>query len=371
MRILSITWPATGSASYGTVNIVVDGPHPEVTGVTASPDNGVLQSGDNITVTVTMSSAVTVDQTDAPLFLETNDGWIELQSGSGTDTLVFSGPLGAYDPGQPVTITGDDNDDYDAHVSDTLSGSLADLSGAHVTFQELSVACYCRGTLIGAEGGEIAVEDLAIGDRVMTQSGPRAIKWIGRRSYTGRFVMGRKDILPICFKVGSLDDNVPSRDLWISPHHAMFLEGVLIEANDLVNGVSVVQAESVNEVEYFHIELETHDVIFAEGAPSESFVDDGSRAMFHNAHLYRDMSGASLQRRSRAIARRVLSRATRSRECGNVLLRAPVCCGLPMRVRGGYAVSSISSVPTASRAGRRTWITRTRRSVSTLLRTTN
>ena len=273
-------------ASYGSVYIEVDGPHPEVTGITASPDSGVLQPGDNVTVTVTMSSAVTVDQTNAPLFLETNDGWIELQSGSGTDTLVFYGPLGAYDPGQPVTITGDDNDDYDAHVTDTLSGSLADLSGAHVTFSELSVACYCRGTLIGAEGSEIAVEDLAIGDRVMTQSGPRPIKWIGRRSYTGRFVMGRKDILPICFKVGSLGDNVPSRDLWISPRHAMFLEGVLIEAKDLVNGISVVQAESVEEVEYFHIELETHDVIIAEGAPSESFVDDDSRAMFHNAHQY-------------------------------------------------------------------------------------
>ena len=101
--------------------------------------------------------------------------------------------------------------------------------------------------------------------------------------------MGRKDILPICIRAGALDDNVPRRDLWISPHHAMYLDGTLIEAKDLVNGVSIVQAEHVEKVEYFHIELERHDVIIAEGALSESFIDDDSRGMFHNAHEYRAM----------------------------------------------------------------------------------
>ena len=66
---------------------------------------------------------------------------------------------------------------------------------------------------------------MKIGDKVRTASGAlRPIKWIGRRSYGGRFVMGRKDILPICIKAGALGDNVPRRDLWISPHHAMYFE---------------------------------------------------------------------------------------------------------------------------------------------------
>jgi hypothetical protein len=124
----------------------------------------------------------------------------------------------------------------------------------------------------------------------MTQTGEaRPVKWIGKRSYSGRFVMGRRDILPVCFKAGSLDENVPRRDLWISPHHAMYLDGVLIEAKDLVNGISIVQAEHVEKVEYFHIELDSHDVLLAEGAWSESFIDDDSRAMFHNAHEYRKL----------------------------------------------------------------------------------
>jgi hypothetical protein len=149
------------------------------------------------------------------------------------------------------------------------------------------VACYCAGTLIRTEHGEVPVENLSIGDRLATKSGVmRPIKWIGRRSYGGRFVKGRIDILPICIKAGALDDNVPRRDLWVSPHHAMYLEGVLIEARDLVNGISIVQVEQVEQVQYFHVELDSHDVIVAEDSLSESFIDDDSRGMFHNAQEY-------------------------------------------------------------------------------------
>jgi hypothetical protein len=66
----------------------------------------------------------------------------------------------------------------------------------------------------------------------------------------------------------------------------MYLQGVLIEAKDLVNDVSIVQASQVENVTYIHVELQSHDVILAEGAPSESFVDDDSRGMFLNAYEY-------------------------------------------------------------------------------------
>ena len=70
------------------------------------------------------------------------------------------------------------------------------------------------------------VETLKIGDKVMTKSGAaRPIKWIGRRSFAGRFIIGRKDILPVCIKAGALGGNAPRRDLWISPHHAMYFDG--------------------------------------------------------------------------------------------------------------------------------------------------
>ena len=67
----------------------------------------------------------------------------------------------------------------------------------------------------------------------------------------------------------------------------MYLDGVLIEARDLINGVSIVQAERVENGQYFHIELDSHDVVIAEGALAESFIDDDGRGLFHNAHEYR------------------------------------------------------------------------------------
>jgi hypothetical protein len=187
-------------------------------------------------------------------------------------------------------------------VADNKSISAASLPN----LQPDRVPCYCPGTLILTDRGEVAVETLSIGDVVMTMSGAaRPIKWIGRRSYAGRFAFGQKDILPVCIKAGALDENTPRRDLWISPHHAMFLEGVLIAARDLVNGVSVLQAETVDKVEYLHIELDTHDVLVAEGSFSESFIDDDSRNMFHNAPEYRTLYPAHEQAAVRYYAPRV------------------------------------------------------------------
>ena len=203
------------------------------------------------------------------------------------DFRGFGNSLNAQDVQNDATIS---NGNTYINIPDAgtieLLGYTGGISPSDIEF----TACYRRGTRIVTDNGEVAVEDLSIGDYVMTKSGTaRPITWIGRRSYGGRFVVGRKDILPICIKAGALDDNVPKRDLWISPNHAMYLDGALIEAKDLVNGVSIVQAERVEKLEYFHVELESHNVIIAEGALSETYIDDDNRGMFHNAQEYREL----------------------------------------------------------------------------------
>jgi hypothetical protein len=146
--------------------------------------------------------------------------------------------------------------------------------------------CYCRRTLILTDRGERLVEELAIGDRVATQNGLRPIKWIGRRGYDGRFIRGNREVLPIVVRAGALAEGVPARDLWLSPSHALLIDEILVEARCLVNGLSIAQTEAVDRVEYFHLEFEAHEVILAEGAAAESYVECDNRRGFHNAHEF-------------------------------------------------------------------------------------
>ena len=241
-----------------------------------------------------VGGALRIDGTPAPGLLL---GGTTLDDFKPGDTIDLSGidyttPTSAFVNGSDQLQITEGGKTYEIQLSGDFTGDTfhlaADNGGSGPGTEITETPCYCPGTLIGTGRGEQCVEQLKIGDEVMTASGAlRPIKWIGRRSYSGRLAMGRKDILPVCIKAGALEDNVPKRDLWISPNHAMFLDGVLIEAKDLINGVSVLRAENVERVEYFHIELDSHDVIIAEGALAESFIDDDSRLLFHNANEYR------------------------------------------------------------------------------------
>jgi len=176
----------------------------------------------------------------------------------------------------------------DSGVTGHLFQLLPD--GSNGTFVEESdyTPCYCRGTLIRTPDGDRLVESLRIGDLVVTANGEvLPIKWIGRRSYRDWLAVGNPDVQPICFKAGSIADRVPARDLYVSPEHAMYLDGVLVPARHLINGSSILKVEGMEEIEYFHLEFDRHVVILAEGAPAESFVDDDSRMLFHNADEYR------------------------------------------------------------------------------------
>ena len=152
----------------------------------------------------------------------------------------------------------------------------------------VSAACYCPGTLIRTPFSDVPIEDLSIGDHVMTlHDGPQKVRWIGRRSYDGRFIADQVLMLPVCLRRGSIAADVPSRDLWVSPGHAIYVEGALVPAWRLVNGRSIIQAVAVKAVTYLHIELDRHGVLFAEDCPAESFLDDQMhRNQFANAAEY-------------------------------------------------------------------------------------
>jgi hypothetical protein len=121
-----------------------------------------------------------------------------------------------------------------------------------------------------------------IGDLVATHSsGPARVKWIGHRCIDCRRHPAPFKVWPVRVQAGAFREGVPRRDLWLSPDHAVFAEGVLIPVKHLINGTGVVQEETA-EITYFHVELEQHDVLLAEGLPAESYLDTGDRANFAN-----------------------------------------------------------------------------------------
>jgi aryl-phospho-beta-D-glucosidase BglC (GH1 family) len=146
------------------------------------------------------------------------------------------------------------------------------------------VPCFAAGTLIATQRGNVAVEDLVLGDMVKTvlpANGAQKIVWIGRRRIKLKNHPNPNHVQPIRILAGAFGPDLPRRDLRLSPDHAVYSAGVLIPARLLVNGATVLR-ESAAEVDYIHIELEQHAVLLSEGLPTESYLEEGNRGLFAN-----------------------------------------------------------------------------------------
>jgi len=156
------------------------------------------------------------------------------------------------------------------------------------------IACFLAGTRIATPAGERAIETLRIGDAVLTQhGGPQRVKWIGRRSYSADQVAADAALRPILIAPGALGDGVPHRTLAVSPMHALVVDGLFILAAALVNGVSIRRSDANGPLDYLHLEFAAHEVVLAEGAAAESFVDEMSRDVFDNVAEYYALYGVT------------------------------------------------------------------------------
>ena len=198
-----------------------------------------------------------------------------------------------------------------------------------LSVQRVQFTCLLAGTLVATPDGERKVEDLIPGDYVLTPDGESvAIRWIGRQSAVAMFA--GPEAVPVLVRAGALGDGVPASDLCVSPNHAILVDEVLANARALVNGSTIVAMPNPPElIEYFHLELDRHRLIVANGTPVESFVDDVSREEFDNVDEWHALGLGPLPAQAlpyvKAKSARQLPEATRQRladraEAGEVLL---------------------------------------------------
>jgi hypothetical protein len=169
-------------------------------------------------------------------------------------------------------------------ATDSASGTPDDLvfgtTGPAPTIDGITptiITCFAAGTRIMTCDGPAAVENLQVGDLLQTISGAlQPIVWVGVRTVrcTGHAQPAR--VMPVRVAADAFGPGLPSSDLYLSPEHAVFAEGVMIPVHALVNGATIRQV-AVEQVSYYHVELPQHDVLLAEGLPAESYLDTGNR----------------------------------------------------------------------------------------------
>lgn len=192
---------------------------------------------------------------------------------------TLSGPVEYYSntpPNNPATVQ------RETDGSDTWEVHDATLGAAN---------CFLAGTLIATPDGEIAIEDLGIGDYVRTaEGGNTPVLWVGRQTIRKRFWRERAQLVRI--RAGALGTH---SDLYVTADHGMILKGFIVNASALVNGstINFVPLDETPERQtVYHIETRAHDVVFANGAASETYLDLPGRSAFDNFGDYLDLYGS-------------------------------------------------------------------------------
>ena len=147
------------------------------------------------------------------------------------------------------------------------------------------------------------MQDVRSGDMILTAAGTeRPVTWVGQRHIDIARHPDPRQVSPIRILADAVAPGVPARDLRLSPAHAVLLDGVLVPVELLVNGTTIIQETADQAVTYFHIELETHDLLLAEDLAAESYLDTDNRRFFvnnggaidlHPTLLGQDRAGAS------------------------------------------------------------------------------
>lgn len=271
---------ASRNISLATHALTIDTTVPAAPVITSVMDNvapgtGIVPSGDSTNdTTPIVNTTAAVDDT-VTIF----DGSTQL----GTVAASDSGTSAFTTPTLPSVGT----IDFTARATD-VAGNVSSASDPYTIIENPSAVCYVAGTRILTATGEQKIETLAPGDLVLTLTAdeltPRPVRWLGRRRIDLVTHPHPETAAPIRIRRGAIADNMPHSDLLVSPDHAIFVDGKLICARQLINGATIWQENGLTSVDYVHVELDTHAIVFAEGLTSESYLNTtNTRRFFVNA----------------------------------------------------------------------------------------
>ncbi|NOD64366.1 MULTISPECIES: Hint domain-containing protein [unclassified Ruegeria] len=261
--------------------------------VNGAPDNGTdfngdrfnNEFGDDLTqtgVVTNLDGSVTIDT--GAIYLE--ESYSLSKPGGGTIDVFrveVEGNLVGYITSEPL-VAGTTYSFVRSNVTPTNAPDTSDPTAI------IDVPCFVAGTRITTPDGPVSIEDLHVGDFVVTaDNGPQEIRWIGSRVLDATDLAARPKLLPIRIAAGSLGKGLPERDLLVSPQHRMMLRSpiavrmfdsaeVLVPAHKLVGIPGINVDVMAQDVVYFHILFDQHEIIYSEGAPSESLFT-GAQAM--------------------------------------------------------------------------------------------
>lgn len=236
-------------------------------GNTGATDDGDQTNNDHVDLSAFYNSTTLAAVNSAGGSFNTELGMLQADQADG----VLDGVIGGVD--------------YSAQIGDidlTIENGGSAVSSSALTYDTTNVACFTAGTLIKTMRGEVPIEGLEAGDLVLTQDkGYQPIRWIGGSELSDSILAENSKLRPIRIKAGALGLDLPHQDLLVSPQHRMLVcseianrmfgtREVLIPANKLVplDGVDVDQ--NAGAVVYYHMLFEAHEIVFANGAPSES-----------------------------------------------------------------------------------------------------
>ena len=298
-------WVISDSIAAGGSQIIGAGGSGSATTVNGGGTETVTNGGSATSTTVNSSGVQSIDATGSAFGTIVNSGGTEVVASGGTisGTVISSGgalDLQAFASGTDLSASIDLTTDLLTVIGGGVT-STYQLSGTYATSAVNFISdgnggvdlfvCYMGGTQILTPRGEVAIETIRQGDTVVVrrngQDVAEPVTWIGASRVDLTRHAQPELAAPIRVKAGALADNIPIRDLLLSPEHSLILDGDCVPVKLLVNGGSIAREYPAAPFSYYHLELERHGILLADGAEAESYLDTGNRSWFDNAGVPR------------------------------------------------------------------------------------